>query len=143
MTLTKEDIDNELHAVSNICRSPHRNIVAVLKFGKLPNSHYHFLDMEFCDFNLDSYILRNWHESVKQKVPYFVEVDNSLRSGTGEIYEILRDITTGVEYIHSHGYVHRDMKPQNSIFFGSQLLKSSFVQLRGRSMEDRRFWFHG
>lgn len=30
-----------------------------------------------------------------------------------EIRNIIRQITTGLDYIHNHGFFHRDIKPEN------------------------------
>ena len=63
-----------MRAVTKLCNSEmHVNIVAVLNFGKIPRSYFYFLDMEFCDFNLDTYIQRKWTAEIREKAPQFVE----------------------------------------------------------------------
>lgn len=51
--------------------------------------------MEFCDKGT----LEQWMTSVKQR-----KVDNDL------FLELAEQITTGVDYIHSKGLIHRDLK---------------------------------
>jgi serine/threonine protein kinase len=78
------------------------------------NSSYYFLDMEFCDLNLESYITRTWSEEMWLKVPYFT-IEQPTRMRTAQIWDIMEDITRGVAYIHNLNEVHRDLKPCNGI----------------------------
>jgi len=64
--------------------------------GKFADSSHYFIDMEFCDKNLEEYI----HETSN------FEIDR--------IWSIMKDISDGVSFIHSHDEVHRDLKPRNS-----------------------------
>ena len=56
-----EEMNSEIRAVVKLCTpGGHKNIIAVLRHGKLPNSHYYFFDMELCEFNLEQYINLLW-----------------------------------------------------------------------------------
>jgi len=48
--ITKEDIDNEVRAITKLCKSRHSNIVHVIDHGPLkPDSAFYFIDMELCE----------------------------------------------------------------------------------------------
>ena len=73
MTLT--EIESEARAAMDLSESGVKNIVSVMKFGDLPDSVYYFIDMELCDLDLDSYIVRKWPLGLPNSVPYFKNVD--------------------------------------------------------------------
>jgi hypothetical protein len=48
--ITKEHINNEIQVAVKLCKPDgHKNIVAVLRLGKLPNSSFYYIDMVRCD----------------------------------------------------------------------------------------------
>src|SRR5271155_5755394 len=56
-SVTKEDIENEVKAITDICASGgHRHVIQFRGHGPLRGSDYYYIDMELCDFNLDKYI---------------------------------------------------------------------------------------
>lgn len=79
---------------------------------------YRFIDMEKCDLNLETYILRKWTPVLHLTVPFFTTIDPSSSSGEKirQIAQVMRDMSQGVAYIHLHGMVHRDLKPRNGNF---------------------------
>ena len=104
------DIDNEIRAVTKLCKSGHANIVQVFEFGLLKDdSAWHFIDMELCDFTLENYIrgdetppLLSWEQVKLQKLFH-----TTISDINGQILE-------GLIFIHGHREVHRDLSPQNS-----------------------------
>lgn len=73
--------------------------------------------MEFCEFNLDTYIQRKWNPEIREKAPKFVGIDvlpESVR--IAQVGNIMADIAAGVTFIHSHKEIHRDLKPQNGVY---------------------------
>lgn len=96
----------------------HRNIVAVLRTGRFLSSGapVYYLDMELCDLTLAAYIDRDWtNRDLRKKVPNFVGVEQlPLEFQLAQIRDIMKDVTSGVAFIHSHKEVHRDLKPKNS-----------------------------
>jgi serine/threonine protein kinase len=77
-------------------------------YGKLgPDSQHYFIDMELCDQSLDRYI-SDFHSTQNTKL------QNALKEGHAtSIWKIMRDVTDGLSFIHSHLEIHRDLKPQN------------------------------
>ena len=109
----RKEIDREVRAITKLCgKGTHKNILSVLKFGELPNSAYYFIDMELCDLNLDTYIHRTDTPNPSESIPYFIR-DASADLKASQIWNIMREITAGIEFIHGQNMVHRDVKPAN------------------------------
>jgi len=93
----------------------HQNIVAVFEVGRLPEGRCWYIDMELCDLNLETYILREWTPELKKLVPSFTALETSPVSvKICQIVATMKDVIRGVVFIHSLGMVHRDLKPRNS-----------------------------
>ena len=69
--------------------------------------------MELCDLTLHDYIHPETPSNLPQSIPCFV------RGGSWhsvfQIWTVISDIASGVEYVHDKGHVHRDIKPRNGI----------------------------
>ena len=91
------------------------NIVQVIHHGRLDFSSYYFVDMELCDWNLNAYIYHSRLQTLSVARPHFVNaLIRSIRNN--EIWNIMKQITSGVDFIHRHRQVHRDLKPANGIY---------------------------
>lgn len=83
----------------------------------------HQIDMELCVLSLTDYIKSQI--SLKQLIIQLSDDTNQgmslvgneriLVEKHGESLNILLQITQGIEFIHSQGEVHRDLKPDNGI----------------------------
>ena len=119
------------------------NIVNVLRQGWLPNGPYYFIDMKLGDFNLDTYIHQHLTSelvlnpaNLKDNSPTFVHPGTS--SGLEKahnIWTIMKQIADDLSHIHSHGEVHRDLKPTNSSSI-MLLAEYSHLFLATTSLED-------
>src|SRR5271170_2552875 len=111
--VTEKDILNEVRAVEKLCKpGTHKNIVSVFRQGRLSSSLY-FLDMEFCDLDLDCWIQRRWSPAAEERL-LSLTAGGSSETQLSRIWDVMKDLTDGVTFIHSHGQVHRDLKPRNS-----------------------------
>jgi len=105
---TQVEIQNELRAVTKLCRGNPRHLVGVHGQGQLQDSPYYFIDMELCDINLEEYIYgrQALHDPCD----------------TRKIWSIMAQITDGLTFIHNQNEVHRDLKPTNSFIFPGSFL---------------------
>jgi serine/threonine protein kinase len=123
--VTREDVNNEARAISKIRASGgHMSIVEVLRHGWLPTfSSYYFVDMEFCDKNLDDYI-QSLAQHSRLPIHLLRTVCNDeypqprafFRCIMDLIFGVGMDIIGGIEFLHDLKEVHRDLKPQNGSF---------------------------
>jgi serine/threonine protein kinase len=103
-------VQKEVQAIEKLCRpGTHVNIVQVLNHGLLSHYPYYFIDMELCDINLHDFIHRETPPEPSESVPYFTKGEGSIL----QIWSVMSQIASGVEYVHHHGQVHRDIKPEN------------------------------
>ena len=138
--ITSEDVENETRAIRKLCRrDTHPNIIEVLRLGELPGSPYYYIDMELCDLTLTDYI----YKDSPDVIPRFIRnVSSSLKEM--QIWNVMKQIVSGVEFIHRHNEVHRDLKSSNSNFPDDLLIDviSSSLLPEGFYLENHRFRFH-
>jgi len=92
----KKSFENEVRAISKLCKSnSHAHIVSVFRLGEVKDSALFYIDMELCDGNLDQFM----------RDRAAIELN--------DVWSVMVQITSGLAYIHSHGEVHRDIKPRN------------------------------
>ena len=112
-----EEIEYEAQAIIKICgKGSHSHIVEVLKLGELRNTDYYFIDMELCDLNLAEYIHRATPQGPSESIPSFIKnAPPPLKAQ--QIWNIMRQIASGIKYMHTLKVVHRDLKPANGNSF--------------------------
>jgi serine/threonine-protein kinase len=97
---SEKDLVNRFKREAKICaRLKHLNIVGIYDFGTTENSFY--LAMEFIEgYNLSNFLMK--YNPIPLDVLLF----------------IISEVVEGLDYAHSKGVVHRDIKPTN-IMIGS------------------------
>jgi eukaryotic-like serine/threonine-protein kinase len=80
-------------------RLQHPNIVQVFDSGQDPNTHRHYIVMEYVDGPSAADMLRERKR---------LEIDETIH--------LVRDACHGLDYAHRAGVVHRDVKPGNLLF---------------------------
>jgi serine/threonine protein kinase len=103
-------VDNEVQMLKTLSKQRHLHIVTVFRIGMLHNSEDLFIDMELCDLNLREYIRGT---KPRDLVPTFFVRDQPPPMIAMQIWNVMLQITTGVEYLHRRRVIHRDLKPDN------------------------------
>ena len=115
--MTDEDKvpDNEVRIARKLTASGrHVNIVEVIRQGWLQENSSYFFDMERCVMTLDAFIHHNiaTHLSFAEFVSFGFEPPTQIREVLS-LWAIVRDIASGLCFIHSLQEIHRDLKPKN------------------------------
>jgi serine/threonine protein kinase len=107
-------IANEERVIEKVSASGgHPNIIGILRHGWLNIDEKYFLDMELCAMNLGDFISGDFAMELGEQ--YFDPMSNGNGPRCLTIWNIMRDIISGLEYLHGQREVHRDLKPQNGI----------------------------
>jgi len=124
-TTGTEEIDNEALVISSIQeKGGDRHIIAILRHGWLTDPKRYFIDMELANFTLFDYL--RYHDPsqsesaalniVASSSPVLVIKDPPLTGKWENMWMIGVHISRGLEFLHSHKHVHRDLKPKNVLY---------------------------
>lgn len=129
-------MENEARVLEKFRKSGgHENIVTVLDYGWLEkDKERFFVDLEACLLNLDDYIKGNFKD-ILGLPKYLDPLLNKRNLMCLSFWGIMKDICSGLNYMHSNHELHRDIKPRNSNtpFYAFMYFSSS---LSASSMED-------
>ena len=101
---------------------------------------FYFVDMEFCDLTLDQYIHSNrWDieampEQIVKDNPVFVPKDSAIPLKLQNVWTIMSHIAAGIDFMHKHNQVHRDLKPRNGNYFIWKSLITSVLYSRRKNL---------
>ncbi|CAN7940894.1 unnamed protein product [Ixodes hexagonus] len=103
---------SERKTSSDESRSPHSVVTAREHAFQLLNAlaSVLFIQMELCSGNLADWLASRNLRLQKEAASGNCSVN------TEEVLAIFKQILKGVQYIHSQGLIHRDLKPQNILF---------------------------
>jgi serine/threonine protein kinase len=103
---------NEVRVVEKLqATGGHNNIISVWGHGEL-DLHNYFFDMELCIMNLDHFICGD----IKSILGWDRFLDPALLNSdlaSLNLWVITKQITSGLDFLHSHRELHRDLKPKN------------------------------
>jgi len=114
-------IENETRVISAVITAGgHANIIDILQHGWLRGTgSVYFIDMELADLTLQDYIRYLFHDGAMPSLailpysPACVSKDSDGPTKLRNFWTIARQITMGLEFLHTRGHVHRDLKPDN------------------------------
>jgi len=112
---TRSYVENEARVLEKFrALGGHDNIVTVLGYGWLDArlKERFYVDLEPCLLNLDDYVKGNIKTVLGIK---FFAQETRLRCLT--FWGIMRDIASGLSFMHSCSELHRDIKPRNGAPF--------------------------
>lgn len=123
--ISNDDIMNEVRAVNKLCKSNHPNIIQVIQHGQLKrNTAFYFIDMELCDFNLETYA----HGDDAGPLESWKIIQSQGRVEVVTLH-IMEQILDGLIFVHSQNEVHRDLTPQNGSHLYTYLTLAHFSAL--------------
>jgi serine/threonine protein kinase len=106
------NINNETRVIQKLRdNGGHINIIEVLNHGWLPNNEY-YIDTEICVFSLRDFLKSDLQSALGSR-DYFCRRDCPDGLGCLRFWNIAKQVTRGLEFIHNSGELHRDIKPEN------------------------------
>ncbi|WP_081062832.1 serine/threonine-protein kinase [Burkholderia cepacia] len=102
-----ERFKKEIEAITRL--KAHPNVIKVVDYGAFKDPDKPTYVMPEADCNLDAYVMSR---------------ANSLT--VNESLEIFDQIAAGIEHLHQHQIIHRDVKPDNVLMFDSRPTVSDF-----------------
>lgn len=132
-------------------RAHHQNIVKLFEFIEADGHDYLYLIIELWDLGqLSSWDFKQEIYVRNQKIVDFLSKDKTFENEFQKLEyvakSIFRDVTLGVEYLHSLNFAHRDIKLDNILFStrdGRAKLSDFSVSCELESSEDRGYNWEG
>jgi len=126
--ISRADLENEARNIATLTKiGIHNNIITIMDHGWIKD--YYFIDMELCDLTLNDYIQYFKAESglltfdvESSASPVFVQKNCSALMRMINIWTIGIHVARGIDFLHKHDQVHRDLKPRNGMTSPSESL---------------------
>ena len=105
----KESFVKELSMLNEL---KHKNIITLYKVSE--DANFHYLTLEYCNGNSLHHCLK--HYMKKYKKPFSEEI----------VQYLMKQIVDGLQFIHQHDIIHRDMKLANILvkFYAKEDIKN-------------------
>jgi serine/threonine protein kinase len=124
----EEELGNEARVFEKIqAKGGHKNLISVLRHGEL-DEQYYFFDMELCLMNLEHFIHGNVR-SILGLEKYFDPWFANSELGSLSFWGITKQLLSGLDFLHSHGELHRDLKPRNGTVYLTSVLNQVFLSI--------------
>mmetsp|Transcript_4036 Transcript_4036/g.5085 ORF Transcript_4036/g.5085 Transcript_4036/m.5085 type:complete len:300 (-) Transcript_4036:437-1336(-) len=111
----KGQLDSIMKEIELSSQLAHKNIIAVHEVINDPNIESLYLILEYCAGGE----VMSW--DVKKK--RFFYNGKQVKIPTAKAMDFFSDVTEGLDYMHSHSVIHRDMKPLNILLDSSGTAK--------------------
>jgi serine/threonine protein kinase len=114
------DLENERKNIAALIENGgNKNIITIINHGWMRELDYYFIDMELCELTLHDYVkyLAGSNELPfdidASMSPVFIEKESSPFVRMHNTWTIGSHMASGLEFMHKHHQVHRDLKPHN------------------------------
>ena len=137
-SISDKDLHNEIRAIRKLCSLDVEHNLVDIFHHKIFTDEFKEdrieIDMELCLGTLSNTIC-DWPFALMDHLKRSTTAQ-STHDMTAQILTIIQDILRGLEFIHKHNEVHRDLKPDNGLYYSPSHLIFSFILLYSPTLED-------
>jgi len=100
--------------MKTVCDGRNENVIHVVNFGLFRFSPYYFVDMELCAFSLHDFI-HSTSNINSRHTTHITAINSSFsHSKSAGVWNIMRQVACGIEFIHRQLEIHRNLTASNS-----------------------------
>jgi len=108
-------VQDALHAIKTVCDGQNPHIIHVESTGLFNMAPLFFIDMEIAEFSLHDYIYSTANLDVAPPASIKNLRRRFLTSKSACTWDIMRQATSALKFIHANSEVHRSIKASNSL----------------------------
>ena len=103
-----------MRTIKTVCDGRNENIIRVINLGVFRFSPYYFVDMELCAFSLHDFI-HSTSNIDSRGMAHIAAINSTFsRSKSVGVWNIMRQVACGIEFIHGQPEIHRNLTTSNS-----------------------------